>query len=215
MYIGRIACVAMTGDGRLCASYRVSSRSFPNRTAVIGADKVSIVPKEGHEQDIHSNPYIAYNCVRLVCEWDVAVVTNGSQTDPIAEKIAMGVPPRDAIVGTHLALDYEKDRYNTPRVSAVADKRDNSGWLGVVRDDGLEVREMPLEPGHFYYVATYEESSISEAQGGEYPAATGKEACEFIIGGGVFSDREKPVTAVAAMGAEDGFELVVMDAPTV
>ena len=59
-----------------------------------------------------------------------------------------------------------------------------------------------------------EESSISESQGGDYAPTTGKEACEFIIGGGVFADREKPVTAVAAMGAEDGFELVVMDAPT-
>ena len=213
MYIGRIACVGMTTDGRLCASYRVSSRSFPNRTAVIGADKVSIIPKEGHEGDMLKNPYIAYNCVRLVCKWEVAVVTNGSQTDPIAEKIALGVPPRDAIVGVSLALDYEKDQYNTPRVSAVADKRDGTGWLGVVRDDGLEVREMPLEPGTFFYVATYEESSISEAQGGTYPANTATEACEFILGGGVFADREKPITAVAAMGADDGYELVVMDAP--
>ncbi len=212
MYIGRIACVAMTTDGRLCASYRVSSRSFPNRTAVIGADKVSIVPKEGHEGDILKNPYIAYNCVRLVCGWDVAVVTNGSHTDPIAEKIALGVPPRDAIVGASLALDYEKDQYNTPRISAVVDKRDNSGWLGVVRDDGLEVRVMPLEPGAFFYVATYEESSISENQGGPYPAGTASEACEFILREGVFADREKPVTAVAAMSADDGFELVVMDA---
>ncbi len=213
MYVGRIACIAMTGDGRLCASYRVSSRSFPNRTAVIGADKVSIVPKKGHERDILKNPYIAYNCVRLVCGWDVAIVTNGSQSDPIAEKIAMGVPPRDAIVATSLALDYEKDQYNTPRVSAVADKRDNSGWLGVVRDDGLEVREMPIGPGAFFYVATYEENSLSLAQGGEYLPTTAQEACEFILGGGVFADREKPVTAVAAMGADDGFELVVMDAP--
>ena len=105
MYIGRIVCVAMTGDGRLCASYRVSSRSFPNRTAVIGADKVSIVPKEGHEGDIHKNPYIAYNCVRLVCGWEVAVVSNGTQTDPIAEKIALGIPPRDAIAGVLKSLD--------------------------------------------------------------------------------------------------------------
>ena len=213
MYIGRIACVAMTAEGRLCASYRVSSRSFPNRTAVIGADKVSVIPNAGHEADILKNPYIAYNCVRLVCEWNVAIVTNGSQTDPIAEKIALGVPPRDAIVTASLTLDYERDQYNTPRVSAVADKRDNSGWLGVVLDDGLEVREMPLEPGTFFYVATYEENSLSLDQGGDSSAATAEEACEFILGGGVFADKEKPVTAVAAIGTDDGFDLFVMDAP--
>lgn len=212
MYIGRIACIALTSDARLCASYRVSSRSFPNRTAVVSADKVSIIPKEGHEADIHKNPYIAYNCVRLVCEWQVAVVTNGSQTDPIAEKIAMGVPPRDALVTASLALDYEKDQFNTPRVSAVADTRDGSGWLAVVRDDGLEVREMPLEAGFFLYVATYEESSLDLSQGGAYPATTAEEACEFILRGGVFADREKPITAVAAMATAEGFDLVVKDA---
>ncbi|NLF56423.1 MAG: IMP cyclohydrolase, partial [Candidatus Hydrogenedens sp.] len=111
MYVGRIVSVARTEDGRLCATYRVSSRSFPNRTAVIGGDKVSIVPKQGHEMDVYKNPYIAYNCVRIVCNGDVAVVTNGSQTDTIAEKIDQGMPARDAIALASLALDYEKDSY--------------------------------------------------------------------------------------------------------
>lgn len=214
MYIGRIVCVAKTSDNRIAASYRVSSRSFPNRTAVLSADKVSIVPKEGHEADIHKNPYIAYNCVRLVCENAVAVVTNGSQTDPIAEKIASGMPPRDALVLTHITLDYEKDDYNTPRVSAVVDRRDASGWLAIVRDDGLEVRRMPLEAGRFFYVATYEENGLSEDHGGAYGAKTADEACRFILGEGVFADREKPITAVAAMASDQGFELAVQDIGT-
>src|SRR5690606_1219105 len=97
MYIGRIVSVVQTPEGHLGAVYRVSSRSFPNRTAVVGETKVSIVPKAGHEGDIHKNPYIAYNCVQVVCGGMVAVVTNGSQTDPIAEKIAQGMPVRDAL----------------------------------------------------------------------------------------------------------------------
>ena len=140
MYIGRIVCVAKTPDDRIVASYRVSSRSFPNRKAVISGNKVSIVPKEGHEGDIYKNPYIAYNCVRLVNDGEIAVVTNGSQTDPIAEKIISGMSIRDALVLSSMALDYEKDDYNTPRISAVADRVNNTGWLAVVRDDGLEVR---------------------------------------------------------------------------
>lgn len=213
MYIGRIVSVVQTPEGRLGAVYRVSSRSFPNRTAVPGANKVSIVPKPGFEEDIHKNPYIAYNCVRVVCEGRVAVVTNGSQTDPIAEKILQGLPVRDALTLTSLALDYEKDDYNTPRISAVADTRDGSAWLAAVRHDGIEVRRMPLEPGKFFYVSTYEENSITLAQSGAYDAANTEEACAFILGKGVFAERTNPVTAVAALDNGAGFDLLATDAP--
>jgi IMP cyclohydrolase len=211
MYIGRIVSVAKTPDNRIVASYRVSSRSFPNRKAVITDTKVSIVPKDGHEGDIHKNHYIAYNCVRIVNDGQVAVVTNGSQTDPIAEKIIMGMPIRDALVLSSLAMDYEKDDYNTPRVSAVADRANNTGWLAVVRDNGLEVREMPLEAGKFFYVATYEENSLALDQSGDYDATSAAEACDFIIGKGVFADREKPVTSVAAVAQAGGFDLASKD----
>ncbi len=213
MYIGRIVCVAMTADRRVCASYRVSSRSFPNRTAVVSADKVSIVPKPGFEADVQKNPYIAYNCVRLVCGGQVAVVTNGSHTDPIAEKIASGMSPRDSLALNSLALDYEKDDFNTPRVSAVADRRDGSGWLGVVREDGIEVRRMPLEPGRYFYIATYEENRISNDLCGDYDAGSADDACDFVLGKSLFAYREKPVTAVAAMGTAHGFDLAAKDAP--
>ncbi len=212
MYIGRIVSVAQTPDGRLAGVYRVSSRSFPNRTAVVGEDKVSIIPKPGFETDVQKNPYIAYNCVRVVCEGAVAVVTNGSQTDFISEKMELGMPARDAIVLASLALDYEKDAYNTPRVSAVVDKRSGEGWLAAVRDDGLEVRRMPLEPGRFFYVATYEENRPLDAQGGDFAASSPEDACEFILGGGVFQERTNPVTAVAAVAADAGFGLYAADA---
>jgi len=212
MYIGRIVSVALTRDGRLCASYRVSSRSFPNRTAVVKADVVSVVPKAGYETDLQKNPYIAYNCVRLVCDGQVAVVTNGSQTDPIAEKMAQGMSARDALVLSMLALDYEKDNYNTPRISAVADKREGgAGWLGIVRHDGLGVRRMPLTPGRFFYVATYEENAPRDQYSGDYDAKTAQDACTFILGKGVFAERTNPVTAVAAMAAAGGFELAAED----
>ncbi len=213
MYIGRIVSVAMTPAGELCAAYRVSSRSFPNRTAVLKEDKVSIVPKAGHETDVQKNPYIAYNCARIVCGGDVAVVTNGSQTDPIAEKMDSGMSARDALVLSLIALDYEKDDYNTPRICSVVDKRgEGSGWLGIVRHTGLDVRRMPLAPGQFFYVATYEENLLSEAQGGDYGAGTANEACEFILGKGVFAERTNPVTAVAAVATKTGFELAIQDA---
>jgi IMP cyclohydrolase len=212
MYVGRIVSVARTVDGRLCAAYRVSSRSFPNRSAVLGEDKVSIVPKPGHEGDVLKNPYIAYNCVRIVRNGDVAVVTNGSQTDVIAEKIENGMPIRDAVVLSSLMLDYEKDAYNTPRISAVVDKDVGAGWLGVVRHDGLQVERIPLEFGRIYYVATYEENNVCGARCVEFPAQSAEAACDFILGGGVFAERDNPVTAVAAIATDYSFDLMAKDA---
>jgi IMP cyclohydrolase len=212
MYIGRIVCVARTPEGRLAALYRVSSRSFPNRHAVPGEGRVSIVPKPGHEADIQRNPYIAYNCLRVVAGGAIAVATNGSQTDPIADKIALGVPVREALASVSLAMDYEKDDYDTPRISAVVDSARDEAWLATVRADGLEVRRLDLAPGRYVYVATYEERHISPGQGGECSIASAADACTFLFEGGVFAQRTNPVTAVAAVSTGAGFELAVKDA---
>ena len=213
MYVGRIVSVGRTQDGRLCAAYRVSSRSFPNRTAVVGERKVSIVPKAGHEGDVFKNPYIAYNCVRIVKNGDVAVATNGSQTDVIAEKIEEGMPAREAVVLASLMLDYEKDAYNTPRISAVVDKHTGAGWLGVVRHDGLQVERIPLEFGRIWYVATYEENTVCSVQCDDFPVNSSEEACDYILGQGIFAQRTNAVTGVSAMAADYGFDLFVKDMP--
>lgn len=212
MYVGRIVCVARAMDGRLCAAYRVSSRSFPNRTALVHTDKVSIVPKPGHEADVQKNPYIAYNCVRLVADARVAVVTNGSQTDPIAEKIALGMPVRDALAVVSLTMDFEKDQYDTPRISAVVDCRDDSAWLGVIRRDGIEVRGIELPAGRYAYVATYEENTLARAHQGDFTPKSAQDACAFMLRGGIFKDRSNPVSAVAAFVSAHGFELAAQDA---
>jgi IMP cyclohydrolase len=212
MYIGRIVCVGRTADGRLCAAYRVSSRSFPNRTATISENKVSILPKAGFESDVFKNPYIAYNCARLVANGAVAVVTNGSHTDPVAEKIALGMPVRDALASVSLAMDFEKDQYDTPRISAVVDRRDDTAWLAIVRRDGIEVRAIQLAPGEYAHIATYEENTLSAPRGGFTPGSA-EQACDFMLAGGIFKERTNPVTAVAALSMADGFALHEKDAP--
>lgn len=214
LYIGRIVAVAKTPAGALTALYRVSSRSFPNRTAVVSEDRVSIVPKAGHETDIQRNPYIAYNCARIVADRKVAVLTNGSQTDPIAEKIDQGMPVRDALILSHMALDYEKDDYNTPRVSSVIDSRDDSAWLATVREDGLDVRRMPVVPSKLFYVATYEENTISPHQSDAFSANDAAAAGAYILNEGVFAHRRNPITAVTAVATSNGFELHAQDAPS-
>lgn len=73
--------------------------------------------KEGFEKDIFENTYITYNCIRIVK--DMAIVSNGSHTDVIADKIALGMNIKDAIAYSLLTLDYEKDDYHTPRIAGV------------------------------------------------------------------------------------------------
>ena len=47
---------------------------------------------------------------------------------------------------------------------------------------------------------------------GVITATSADQACDFILGKGAFAEREKPVTAVAAMATSDGFELAAKDA---
>ena len=205
MYVGRIVAVGMTKTGKMCAMYRVSSRSFPNRETRLIDGKVAVMPKPGCEGDLSKNPYIAYNCLRIA--GTKAVATNGSQTDPITEKIAAGMPPRDALALSLLALDYEKDSLDTPRIAGVVDRQTGTAFLGIVRKDALLVAEVKLTPGTAYYVATYEHNAPCHNKESAFDAASAAEARDYIFGKGVFADLEKPVTAAAALATDTGFDL--------
>ena len=143
MYVGRFVVV---GPG--IGAYRVSSRSFPNREIRDRGGMLTVSPTpDAPETDNH---YIAYNCAR---EADgQAVIGNGSHVDPIAEKIELGYPARDALASALLALDFEKDDYDTPRLAGVVDEDD--AHVGIVRRDALLV-EAVTEPA---LVATYEKN---------------------------------------------------------
>lgn len=211
IYLGRIVAVAITLNGFPAALYRVSSRSFPNRQAEIGVDgdKVAIVPKAGYESDIRKNPYIAYNCARIIGK--KAILANGSHADPVAEKIASGMPIRDALALASLAMDYEKDEYNTPRITAVADAETRLGWLASVRHDGLDVMSFGLEPGQVVHLSTYEHNIPSASRVSAFTAETAEAACDFVLAGGVFKSFTNPVTAVAAVAEGGKFRLFAKD----
>ncbi len=209
MYVGRIVAVGMSRSGAVAAMYRVSSRSFPNREARVADGVVSIMPKKGFEEDLSKNPYIAYNCLRLTNEF--AVATNGSHTDPVTEKIAMEIPPRDALASCLLAMDYEKDSLDTPRIAAVVSSAAEKGWLGIVRKDAISVLEIDLTPGNAWYVCTYERATPSKQHyiDKEFDASSPAEACSHVLGRGVFADFERPVTAAAALATQEGFAMAV------
>jgi IMP cyclohydrolase len=144
MYVGRFIVVA-PGIG----AYRVSSRSFPNREITDRNGMLTVGPTaDAPETD---NPYIAYNCLRTV--EGRAVIGNGSHVDPIAEKLELGYPARDALAEPLLALDYEKDDYDTPRIAGIIGS--NNAYIGTVRHDALLVQAIN-EPT---IVATYERDS--------------------------------------------------------
>ena len=208
MYLGRIVAIGMTKEGKAAAMYRVSSRSFPNREAVLGNQQVAIMPRPGFEDDLRKNPYITYNCIRLTGEW--AVATNGSQTDPIVEKLAMGYPARDAIALPLLAMDYEKDSLDTPRIVAVVGSKCRKGYLGIVRRDALLVREFDLVPGQVRYLSTDEKNRPCDDQvTGDFNGTCAHCAVNYVVDGGIFADFTNPVTSAAAVAEGDGYELAV------
>jgi IMP cyclohydrolase len=211
MYVGRIVAVGRTRAGANAALYRVSSRSFPNRRAVELGGRIAIVPREGFESDVQRSPYIAYHCVRLA--GDYAVATNGSQTDPIAEKIAAGVPPRDALALSLLALDYEKDDYRTPRIAAVVPRAGDRAWLAIVRADALVVKEVALAAGRLAWLATYEANDVREEQASAFDAADAAAAARFAVDGGELGKLTHPVTSAAALASASGFALATYLVP--
>jgi IMP cyclohydrolase len=211
MYVGRIVAVGRTIEDKLVVMYRVSSRSFPNRQANIVGKMVSIVPKEGYETDIFSNPYISYNCLRVSGPY--AVVSNGSHTDPIAEKLSAGMNMRDALISALSGLDYEHDDYKTPRIAAVIDSKSRRGALGIIRSDALLVEETDLSKGGMNYLATYEHNH-PDKQFGEagFHVKTSEEACDYILRQGLFARLERPIVAACAMEDVEEYSIFVKEA---
>ena len=196
MYTGRILSIGMNKDGKPFAAYRVSSRSFPNRQCLKFDKRAAVVPIEGFEKDIFKNTYIAYNSIRI--ERGIAIVSNGSQTDVIADKIALGMNMKDALAYSLLTMDYEKDDYNTPRIAAAvsssSDEDEYECFIGIVNDKKLLVEAVPY--GEAAFISTYGSQAPDPV---EFDAKTSTEAAKFIFDEGTVADYEKPVTSCAAV----------------
>ena len=188
MYVGRFVVVAPDR-----AAYRVSSRSFPNRRIVAreGGTTLTVGPTDDAPET--DNPYIAYNCVRDV---DGAVVVgNGSHVDPITEKLRLGYPARDALAESLLALDYEKDDYDTPRIAGIVGE---DSYIGTVRKDALLVEQVDQPT----LVATYEEDSPTPFDlNGETPDAIASEVYDHAF--------EHAVCAAGVVREEDGLSTAI------
>lgn len=188
MYVGRIVAVGKTD--RPVAAYRVSSRSFPNRVARITEVGAAIQPLD--PSDMEKNPYIAYNCIRV--SKNGVVVTNGSHTDPIFEELEKGASPEDALSKVLEEMGYERDHLNTPRIAGIV--TEDKGYLGIIRDDGLEVEGFDLKDKTCRIICTYE---LNHIDGTEHPfcGPAALDAAKYVVDGGVFSTLELPVCAAA------------------
>lgn len=121
-----------------------------------------------------------------------AVIGNGTQVDPITEKLDLGYPPRDALAESLLALDYEKDDYDTPRIAGVVGEE---SYVGIVRRDAVLV-EAVTEPT---LVATYETDAPEPTElDATDPETMARELYEL--------DFEHPVCAAAVAAGGSGFE---------
>ena len=165
----------------------MSSRSFPNRTIATREDRAIVIPTP--DAVASDNPYISYNCLRQ--HGRQVVVANGSHADPIIEKAAAGYPMRDALALSLLALDYEHDQLNTPRIAAALDAN-GAGYLAIVTEDRLTVRRMEVQPGEAFLIATYELNDPTPiALEGDTPEAL----CDAIFD----CEYELPVAVLAVM----------------
>ena len=222
MYVGRFVVI-----GPEVGAYRVSSRSFPDRQIVDRDGTLTVIPTAGADET--DNPYVSYNCVRPTDRG--AVVGNGSHVDPIAEKLARGYPPRDALCLALLALDFEKDDYDTPRIAGImgrdgANGRSSSGtdgrsstgavdeasYIGIVRRDGITVERVD-EPT---LVATYEKDrpepmAFDAADTGEteHGVETATARATAAATGVYEFEYEHRVCAAGVARAEDGFATAI------
>ncbi len=196
MYTGRILSAGMNSDGKPFVAYRVSSRSFPNRKCLKYDGRAAVVPIEGFEKDIYKNAYISYNSIKIVD--DKIVVSNGSQTDVIADKIAVGMNMRDAMAYSLLTMDYEKDDYNTPRIAAAVTSTDNEDeyecYIGIVNDNKILVEQVPY--GEAAFISTYGSQVPDKV---DFEAEASDDAAKYIFDEGTFANYEKPVTSCAAV----------------
>lgn len=211
MYVGRIVGVGRTPEGRLAAAYRVSSRSFPNRSAQRIGGSVRIVPKPGSADAASDSPYIAYEC--LIWNESVVVISNGTHTRPIFERLKAGHTPRDAMVAVLSGLDREFDQHDTPRICGVIDRANDLMWLGSVTATALAVTPIHVTNGQLAYVTTYEFPLPSRNQIDEsFAPETAQRSCAHIISGSVFGSFDSPVCATSLVASGGTAEVATLDA---
>lgn len=205
MYIGRCVAIGKLSTNEVAIAYRLASRSFPDRTIVVEDDTARVF--RAVKADVISNPFLEYRCLKVTP--DIAVVSNGNHTEPICDRVAEGVPPVLALSLVLTTLGYEQDGHGTPRIAAVADRRSEIGWLGMVSKDGVEVRCCPLVAGQMAVVATNEWTRPGQNRLPIYAVDSGTLAQE-VLAGGSWSDLQCGIATAALIGSASGWSAIAI-----
>lgn len=205
MYTGRICAVTRATNGAVLIGYRISSRSFGQRTITVRENVGSVVPIEGSEDASAQSGYVLYNCLRHSDR--SLVLGNGSHVDPLFHRIESGVPIRDAMASTLLGMDYEFDSLSTPRICIIVERNPERAWLGIVRRDGLVIEAQNLEVCKISYLTTYIEDRPKSTAFASITDAGSMARAMFQAA--PFSTMEYPVVSLGICMDQQGFTWAV------
>ncbi len=208
MYVGRMVAIGRTLQGTNAVMYRVSSKSFPDRKIVESSIPrgLAVVPKD-FALTPSRNPYVFYTAIRThLGEWSIA--GNGNHVDFITEKVMQGTPMQEAIGSVLLALGYEKDEERTPRIVGAVPLIDTCGWIGIISEHDLIVRQIPLKEGRCSFLATYNREGIGRLP---FTPTEERDIGGYLIRGEGFDRFEHPVTSAAAFRNGSGFQFSIFN----
>ncbi|MFJ1753268.1 IMP cyclohydrolase [Kitasatospora sp. NPDC088134] len=170
-YPGRGVLRCRTADGASLAGYFLTGRSPASRARALRSTPdgaLTVVPTDVRAHDDLRH----YQAVRRAA--GLVVYGNGEQVAAVADRLAAGLSPAEALDG----LDYEPDPpIFTPRLTVVADPReDGPTWCGAARHsaaarsgtDRLQLRLPALLPGEGVLLTTYQGALAAPATGAPY-----------------------------------------------
>jgi Archaeal IMP cyclohydrolase len=169
-YPGRGVLWCTTGDGTTFGAYFLTGRSPASQARTLHhttAGELIVTPSDAREHD-HLRHYVA------ACQSpDWLVFGNGEQVSTVADRLACGQAPLQALDG----LDYEPDPpIFTPRLTVIADNEGVRAWFGAARHSAgdrtatnwLNLHISDLPPNQGVLMTTYHSNGQEVATGAPF-----------------------------------------------
>ena len=151
-YPGRIAAAGYGMNGEEVLLYAITGRSSNSRNRVFRLENGVLRTEPYDPSKVEDPSLIIYSAMRTA--GDTVVLTNGDQTDTIADFLEAGRSLEEALA----SRTYEPDAPNfTPRISIT---QDTSGYtLSIIRKDGDDtdrrIYRYGMEKGIMHMIHTY------------------------------------------------------------
>lgn len=211
-YPGRLLAAGLDPAGRGVVVYMVTGRSASSqaRKLVGSGPNIQVQPTDEEMLRTGDPDLLIYRA--LAIRRAGVAVSNGKQTDPIAEAIGQGAKPVDVLKKALAVWDYEPDQpIFTPRISACLTAEGLA--MSVLRraTDGSTQRDYyqpRLGPGRAFFISTYagpNRSPLPLFEGGPIevglPKSEPQALAELVYGAlrPALPDRDLRVAAVCAI----------------